>query len=123
MVNEQKTGTLKISDEVIAVCAANATLKTTGVAELAGGFTNALSKSILKKELLSKGIKVSQSEDGLVIDVFVIVNYQVNIPQVAWDIQEHVKREVLLMTELSAEAVNIHVQGVHVPGKEPRKND
>ena len=34
VANEQKAGTLKISDEVIAVCAANATLKTDGVAEL-----------------------------------------------------------------------------------------
>ena len=47
VANEQKAGTLKISDEVIAVCAANATLKTDGVAELAGGFTNTLSRNLL----------------------------------------------------------------------------
>ena len=72
-VNEQNAGTLKISDEVIAVCAANATLKTKGVAELAGDITNALSKTILRKELLSKGAKVSQSDSGVNIDIFVIV--------------------------------------------------
>lgn len=121
--NEQKTGALKFSDEVIAVCAANAALKTTGVAELAGGFTNALSKTILGKELLSKGVKVSQGEGGLSIDIFVIVEYQVNIPVAAWDIQEHVKKEVESMTELSVKAVNIHVQGVHVPEEETPSHD
>lgn len=123
MANEQKPGTLKISDEVIAVCAANAALKTNGVAELAGGFTNALSKNFLGKELLSKGVKVSQGEGGVILDIFVIVDYKVNIPAVAWNIQEHVKKEVESMTELTVEVVNIHVQGVHIPEKEVREDD
>lgn len=118
VANEQRAGTLKISDEVIAVCAANASLKTDGVAELAGGFTNTLSRNILGKELLSKGVKVSQGDEGAAIDIFVIVDYQVNIPSVAWDIQEHVKKEVESMTELPVAAVNIHVQGVRMPEEE-----
>lgn len=123
VANEQKTGTLKISDEVVAVCAANAALKTPGVAELAGGFTNTLSRNLLGKELLSKGVKVSQGDEGAAIDIFVIVNYRVNIPSVAWEIQEHVKKEVESMTELPVEAVNIHVQGVHLPEKENSNHD
>lgn len=122
-VNEQNTGTLKISDEVIAVCAANATLKTKGVAELAGGISNALSKTILRKELLSKGVKISQNDNGMTIDIFVIVEYQVNIPAVAWEIQEHVKKEVESMTDLTVGAVNINVQGVRLPEKEVQSND
>ncbi len=121
--NEQKTGALKFSDEVVAVCAANAALKTTGVAELAGGFTNALSKTILGKDLLSKGVKISQGDGKLNIDISVIVEYQVNIPAAAWNIQEHVKKEVESMTELPVEAVNIHVQGVHVPEEETPSHD
>lgn len=122
-VNEQNAGTLKISDEVIAVCAANATLKTKGVAELAGGITNALSKTILRKELLSKGVKISQSDSGVTIDIFVIVEYRINIPAAAWEIQEHVKKEVESMTGLSVGAVNINVQGVRLPEKEAPAND
>lgn len=123
VANEQKTGTLKISDEVVAVCAANATLKTQGIAELSGGLTNALSKNILGKELLSKGVKVSQGEDGIIMDIFVIVDYQANIPEVAWDVQEHVKKEVESMTELTVAAVNINVQGVHIPEEEAANHD
>lgn len=114
---------LKISDEVIAVCAVNATLKTEGVAGLAGGFSNTLSKNFLGKELMSKGVKVSQSDDGVQIDVYIIVKYQVKIPAVAWDIQENVKREVQSMTELPVTAVNIHVQGVEIPSEGNNKND
>lgn len=114
---------LKISDEVIAVCAVNAALKTEGVASLAGGLSNALSKNILGKELMSKGIKVSQADDGVEIDVHIIVKYHVKIPAVAWDIQENVKKEVQSMTELTVKAVNIHVQGVEIPAEEMNTND
>lgn len=121
--SEQKIGTLKISDEVIAVCAVNATLKTKGVAELSGGLTNAISKNLLGKESMSKGIKVSQSEAGVSLDIFVIVEYDVKIPAVAWDIQENVKKEVEAMTEIPVKAVNIHVQGVFIPQEEDSDYD
>lgn len=111
--SEEKLGTLKISDDVIAVCTMNATLKTEGIAALSGGLTDSLSKNILGKEPLYKGIKVSQTEEGIVIDIYVIVKYGVKIPQVAWDVQENVKKEVELMTDSATKAVNIHVQGVH----------
>lgn len=123
MANEHRNGTIKFSDEVIAVCAANATLKTKGVVDLAGDFTNLLSKSILGKELLSKGVKVSQTEEGVIVDVFVIVEYKVNIPSVAWDIQEHVKNEIIEMTELKVSAVNINIQGVQIPEEEAAANE
>ena len=123
MANEHRNGTIKFSDEVIAVCAANATLKTKGVADLAGDFTNLLSKSILGKELLSKGVKVSQTDEGVIVDVFVIVEYKVNIPSVAWDIQEHVKKEIVEMTELKVSAVNINIQGVQMPEEEAAVNE
>jgi len=115
---EHIEGTVKISDEVIAVCAVNAALKTEGVAGLAGGFSNALSKNILGKELMSKGVKVTQSDEGVIIDVHINVKYRAKIPAVAWDIQENVKKEVQSMTELTVIAVNIHVQGVEIPSEE-----
>lgn len=72
---EHVDGAVKISDEVIAVCAVNAALKTEGVAGLAGGISNTLSKNFLGKELLSKGVKVSQSDGTAQIDVFINVRY------------------------------------------------
>ncbi|WP_130863707.1 Asp23/Gls24 family envelope stress response protein [Bacilliculturomica massiliensis] len=103
---------MEISDEVIAVCATNAALRTAGVADLSGGIRESLSRNILRKELMSRGVKVSQSEEGVQADIYVIVRYGVKIPEVAWDLQENVKKEVEHMTELPVKAVNIHVLGV-----------
>ena len=115
---EDKIGYIRISDDVIAICAMNASIKTKGVAGLSAGFSENFSKNILGKEPLYKGIKVNQSDEGIIIDINVIVDYGVKIPAVAWDIQENVKREVELMTDASVKAVNIHVQGVHFTDEE-----
>lgn len=103
---------LTVSDDVLSVCAINATLKTEGVAEMAGGITNIISKSIRGKELVAKGAKVTRNNDNIEIDLHVIVSYGCKIPQVAWDIQENVKKEIRSMTNMRLNAVNIHVEGV-----------
>ena len=103
---------LAVSDDVLAVCAINATLKTEGVAEMAGGITNTISKSIRGKELVAKGAKVTRNNDQIEIDLHVIVSYGCKIPQVAWDIQDNVKNEIRSMTNMKLNAVNIHVEGV-----------
>ncbi len=113
MLNEREI--IEVSDEVIAICALNATLRTEGVLSMYGGLSNALSRNFLGKDLLSKGIKVNQFETDITIDVHVIITYGFKIPAVAWEIQENVKKEVQTITENVVKAVNIHVEGVEIP--------
>lgn len=103
-----------IPNAVIAICAINATLRTKGVVSLTGGLTDSISENIFKKELLSKGVKVDQGEDGIILDVYVVIKYGAKIPQVAWEIQENVKNEVETMTDRKVAAVNIHVQKIQL---------
>lgn len=117
-VLDDKMGTLKISDEVIARYVIKATLSTNGISALSGGLTDSLSKNILGKELPFKGVKIAQTEEGITIDIYVVVSYGFKIPQIAWDVQEGVKKEVELMTESTVKAVNIHVQGVSFSNEE-----
>ena len=89
---EENLGTIKISDEVITVCAANIVSKIPGVCQLTGGFTESLSKNILGIDPSGKGIKLSRSDEDLILDIYVIVEYGVRIPQLAWEIQSKVKQ-------------------------------
>lgn len=102
----------KISDDILAVCATNAVLRTEGVAGLAGGLQNTITRTIKGRDSVSKGIKVSQTEEGVILDVYVLAWYGVKIPAMAWDIQTSVKQELETMTERPVLEVNIHVQGV-----------
>ena len=123
-IHEENIGEVKIADDIIAVCAVNAILRTEGVAGLSGNITEMISEKIMRKESISKGIKVNQSDEGVQIDVFVDVEYGVKIPVVAWDIQKNVKAEIESMTDRTVTAVNIHVMRVkekktdEEPGKE-----
>ena len=107
-----------MSDENITAYAASVALGIDGVLELTGSLTDSISKNILGKESSGKGIRLTRSDEGVILDVYVIVEYKVKIPQLAWEIQGTVKREVEAMTGLPVLEVNIHVQGVNVPGEE-----
>lgn len=107
-------GNIKVADDVLAVCAARAALETQGVFGFASAvFTDAISESILGKASDSKGVRINQSEDEVVIDLYIIVRYGVKIPAVAWNIQENVKKSVEEFSGMKVKFVNIHIQGIH----------
>lgn len=112
---------MELSDELVAVCAGSAALSTDGVFELSGGIRELLSRNILRKDLLSKGVRVSQTDDGVVLDISIIVRYGVKIPEVAWDLQENVKKAVEEKTkhQIHVKAVNVRVQGVESTDEDP----
>ncbi|HQD40872.1 MAG TPA: Asp23/Gls24 family envelope stress response protein, partial [Bacillota bacterium] len=82
-----------------------------GVYSMSGGIAGGITEALGMKNL-AKGVKVEVGEKEAAIDLFVIVDYGVRIPDVAWQIQENVKRAVESMTGLSVVEVNVHVQGV-----------
>ena len=65
------------------------------------------------KRNFAKGIKVEAGEKETRIDVNIIVEYGVRIPDVAFEIQNRVKKAVEGMTGLKVVDVNVHVQGVN----------
>jgi len=121
--NSEKIGIIKISDEVIALCIVNAVLGTKGVAGFSPVFSDNFSKNFFGKDPPFKGIKISQGDDGISADLYVIVDYGVKIPSVAWDIQENVKKEIQTMIDAPVKAINIHVQGVRMKGEEGPLNE
>lgn len=109
ILNEEEDN-INISEEVITTISGIAVSEISGVAEMAGGITEVLSG----KKNLSKGIKADVAGNNVKIDVNIIVNYGVRIPDVAFDIQNKVKQTVENMTGLKVNEVNVHVQGVNV---------
>lgn len=103
---------IKISDDVVAVIAGVAVAEVPGVAGMAGGFAGGISEVFSGKKNLAKGIKADINENNAKIDVNIIVEYGSRIPDVAFEIQNRVKKAVESMTGLKVEEVNVHVQGV-----------
>ena len=104
---------IEISGDVIAVIAGVAVSEVQGVASMSGGFAGGITEVLSGKKNLAKGIKVDKTDDAVKIDVNIIVEYGSRIPDVAFEIQNRVKKSVENMTGLKVEEVNVHVQGVN----------
>ena len=115
---ESDSNEIKIADDVVAVIAGVAVSEVPGVYEMAGGFAGGISEVLSGKKNLAKGIKVEVGEKDTKIDVNIIVEYGVRIPDVAFEIQNRVKKAVQTMTGLNVTEVNVHVQGVNTDQKD-----
>jgi uncharacterized alkaline shock family protein YloU len=94
------------------VIAGIAAMEVEGVAGMSGGFAAEVSERMLGKKNLSKGVKVQVGEKEALVDLYIVVEYGVRIPDVATRVQENVKRSVESMTGLECVQINIHIQGV-----------
>lgn len=106
-------GAIRIADEVVEVIAGMAASEVDGVAGMSGGFVGDLAHMLGRNKNLSKGVKVEVGEQEAAVDLFVIVEYGVSIPEVALRVQEAVKEAIESMTGLAVVETNVHVQGVN----------
>ncbi|WP_409251313.1 Asp23/Gls24 family envelope stress response protein [Bacillus sp. SCS-153A] len=104
-------GKIEIAPEVIEVIAGIAASEVEGVAQMRGNFASGVVERLGKKNH-GKGVKVELAEEGIVVDVYCIMQFGVSIPNTAQKIQDNIRQALLNMTALEAEEVNIHVVGV-----------
>ena len=108
-----EVGEVEINDDVIAVIAAVAAMEVEGVASMAGNITaDIVAKLGMKK--LSKGVKVTVSENSMVIDLSLNLEYGTNILEASKAVQSKVKSSVENMTGLNVDVVNVNIASVEV---------
>ena len=117
----EEKGNVKISVDVVATIAGIAANEIEGVAGMCGSIAGGIAEFLGSKKSATKGVKVEIQGDVATIDLYVIVDYGIRIPELAWEIQENVKESVESMTGLLVEKVNIHIDGVSFE-KENAKN-
>lgn len=112
-------GNIHISEEVLAVIAAAATLEVDGVGGLAANLGTDLAE-LLGKKALSRGIRLEVAEENIIVDVNILVKYGYTIPEVSRAVQSAVMSSIEATSGLTVEAVNINVGGV-IFDKDARK--
>ncbi len=113
-MEETGTGTIRISDDVVATIAGLAATDTPGIAGMSGGISEGLARRLSGKHV-NKGVSVEVGETEAAIDLRVIVNYGAKIHEVCRDLQENVRDAVQNMTGLTVVEVNVKVEGVAFP--------
>ncbi len=110
--NIDKDGNISISHDVIATISAIAAKSIEGVSGMTSSITGGFAE-LLGKKNPGKGVKVAINGRDVKIDMYVVVEYGVKIPDVAWEIQGKTKSEVEAMTGLNVVAVNVNIEGVN----------
>lgn len=113
---KEEFGEVHIANEVVAIIAGLAATEVDGVTGMLGSLTGDLVE-LLGKKNLSKGVAVQVTDESLSLDLSIIVDFGVSIPEVCKKIQEKVKSAVETMTGLQVEEVNIKVAGVDLANK------
>ena len=108
---------LSISEDVIATIAEKVVLEVPGVSSLSGGL------NVLGKKIGTQGIKVEVTKKDIAIDAYIVVNYGIKIPDIAWEIQSKVKKELENMTGMIVTAVNVHIQDINYDKNNEKKDE
>lgn len=107
-------GSLYYSEDVLANIAGVATMECYGVVGMASRRATDGLVELLRKENLSKGVKVTSENDELVVELFIIVEYGTKISVIANNIIQKVKYTLENTTGLKVIKVIVNVQGVRV---------
>ncbi len=120
-VQGSELGATKIADEVVSIIAGLAAMEVKGIAGMSGGVVGGIAEMLGRKNL-TKGVKVQVGEKEAAVDLYIIVEYGIRIPDIALEIQNNVKEAIERMTGLKVVEVNVHVQGVVFPQEETKAN-
>lgn len=112
--NDSVAGRVEVTPGAIAALASRAVGECYGVVGLASRHSRPALAELLRKEESSKGVEVSVTNDRVVIDLYVILEYGTRIITVAENIMSSVKFAVEGAMGPAAVEVNVNVQGIRV---------
>ena len=111
---ENQYGTISIENEVIARIAGLTAVDCYGIVGMAAKNMKDGLVQLLKRESLTKGIRINVNEEQISIDLHIIVEYGTNITAIAENIISTVKYKVETVCGIAVEQVNVFVEGVRV---------
>lgn len=105
MIHQEEDGAIQISEDVVASIASTTASEVEGVSAMMGG-------SVGGKKMPAKGVRVEMDDDGIVVNLFIVVRYGSAIGDVAKRAQQVVRTALEGMTGFKVTAVNVHVGGI-----------
>lgn len=115
---KSKYGDIDIANSVIATVVGGAATDIYGIVGMAS--KNQIRDNvneILRRANYARGVVVRQEADDVAIDVYIIIAYGTKISEICRNVQDKVKYNLESMLGMTANSVNVFVQGVKVTGE------
>ncbi|MBU5466359.1 Asp23/Gls24 family envelope stress response protein [Virgibacillus sp. MSJ-26] len=106
-------GKVEIAPEVIEVITGIAASEVEGLSSMRGNFATGVVERFGGVSH-SKGVKVELTEEGILIDLHVVLNFGVSIPEIAQKLQSNIRQSLKNMTGLEIAEINVHVVGIQM---------
>ncbi|MBE3598070.1 MAG: Asp23/Gls24 family envelope stress response protein [Limnochordaceae bacterium] len=107
-------GSIRIAEEALSAVAGYAARECYGIVGVAARSVPDGIAELLGLENVHRGVEVRLEDDVIVVNLFVMVEYGVNIFQVARNVMQQVKHRLEQISGLEVGQINVHVQGVRV---------
>lgn len=108
------SGKITYANDVIAKIAALAAGEVEGIIGTSGGSI----QEMLGMKNLTKGLKITLTNNTVAVDLHVIVVYGALIHKVCAEVQNSITKAIESMTDLSVSRVDVHVGSVKLPQEE-----
>jgi uncharacterized alkaline shock family protein YloU len=110
---DRERGRLEVLEPAVAAVAGHAAINCYGVMGMAARNLRDGVFTLVRRENMHRGVEIRRLPEGLVIDLFVVVQYGTRIQEVAHNLQETVKFALERAVQVPVIEVNVTVQGVH----------
>lgn len=114
MTIQNHNGEIRIAGTVFANIVGHVANSCYGVVGMAAKSAGDGIVSLLRRDHYEKGVKVTPAENGLLVEMHIVVLYGVNLPAVTRSIAKEVKYMVEQMTGFTVKKVNIFIDGMKV---------
>ena len=109
----RERGRVEVLPGVVAAIAGHAATTCYGVMGMATRGLRDGVATLLRRDSAHRGVEIRELEDGLAIDLYVVVQYGTRIMEVAHNLQDAVRFAVERAVRVPVSEVNVTVQGVH----------
>ncbi len=107
-------GQIVIKPDTIARYAGSIAVENFGIVGMAAVSMRDGIVKLLKRDSISRGVKVKIEDDSIFIDMHVIVVYGINIPTVTQNLIENVTYQVEKFTGMPIARFRVYIEGVRV---------
>ena len=107
-------GRITVTEEAIAEVAGSSALECYGIVDLVPKKLSDSISDLLRKQKVSRGVRVLTNGDRRFIDLYVVMKYGVSIDAVAQTLKKTVKYDVEEFTGMVVDTVNVNVIGIRV---------
>lgn len=106
-------GQIRIADQVLAIISGTAALEVNGV--MSGHVPSQqgeMSARFVRRNF-ARGVKITPLEDGVKVDITIMVKFGHKIHQVSEEVQKRISTALETMVGMTVKEVNVNVAGLH----------